>query len=182
MNVLARLLAVHMPGPVKSRILDELFRATARGFDRVAPPTTGQSPDGRLAAYARFTRDEAERAIGSGQDLTDLRARLRAEAYALGLRLRGVLGVEGRAEALVVARPLYHAIGIDFRGTPAGDVTVRRCYFADRYTPGVCGLVSALDEGLLAGLAGGGRLEFTQRLTEGADQCRARFAVEEART
>ena len=47
---------------------------------------------------------------------------------------------------------------------------------------GIDGLVSGLDEGLLAGLAGDGRLVFTERLTEGADRCRARFVAEETRT
>jgi hypothetical protein len=37
----------------------------------------------------------------------------------------------------------------------------------------VCALVSALDRGLLAGLTCGGELEFRQRITEGADSCRA---------
>ena len=76
---------------------------------------------------------------------------------------------------------MYDAIGVDFRGDAAGVVTVSRCYFSDVYTPEVCRLVSALDEGLLAGLAGGGRLTFSQRLTEGAVCCRARFEAEEAR-
>jgi hypothetical protein len=182
MNVPARLLAVHTPGFVKGRILDELLAATARGFGVATPTTAGLSADARLAAYARFTRDEAARAIDRDDEPPVIRARLRGEAYVLGLRLRGILGVEGRAEALAVARPLYDAIGIDFRGTPAGDVTVSRCYFADLYSPAVCGLVSALDEGLLAGLAGDGRLTFSERLTEGAGRCRARFVAEETGT
>ena len=37
--------------------------------------------------------------------------------------------------------------------------------------------MSAMDRGLLAGLAGGGDLIFSQRITEGYTCCRARFAV-----
>jgi hypothetical protein len=180
MNLLARLLDLHAPNLVKERILDELFAATAAGFDRLAPEIAGMSYDERLASYARFTRDEAERVIREGRDQADIQIRLRREAFALGHRLRGILGVEGTAEAMAVARPLYRTIGIDFRGTPAGEVTVRRCFFRDFYTPEVCRLVSALDEGVLAGLAGGGRLVFSQRLTEGNDCCRAHFTAEEA--
>jgi hypothetical protein len=180
MNLLARLLDFHTPGLVKERILDELVAATAAGFGRAAPATGGLPYDERLAVYARFTRDEAERTIREGRDLAETEIRLRREAFALGRRLRGILGVEGPVEALAVARPLYRAIGIDFRGTPDGEVTVRRCFFRDFYTPEVCRLISALDEGVLAGLAGGGHLVFSQRLTEGHDCCRAHFAAEEA--
>ena len=179
MNLLARLLDLHTPGLVKERVLEELFAATAAGFGCAAPAVTGLPYDERLAAYARFTRDEAERAIREGRDLADIQTGLRREAFALGRRLRDILGVEGPDEALAIARPLYRAIGIDFRGTPAGEVTVRRCFFRDFYTPDVCRLISALDEGVLAGLAGGGRLVFSQRLTEGYDYCRARFTAEE---
>jgi hypothetical protein len=178
-NLLARLLDLHTPGLVKEWVLEELFAATAAGFGCAAPAADGLPYDERLAAYARFTRDEAERAIREGRDLADIQLRLRREAFALGRRLRDILGVEG-PEALAVARTLYRAIGIDFRGTPAGEVTVRRCFFRDFYTPDVCRLISALDEGVLAGLAGGGRLVFSQRLTEGYDCCRARFTAEEA--
>ncbi len=180
MNLLVRLLELHTPDLVKERILDELFAATAAGFGRAAPATAGLPYDERLAAYACFTRDEAERAIREGRDLADIQFRLRREAFALGRRLRGILGVEGTEEALAVARPLYRTIGIDFRGTPTGEVTVRRCFFRDFYTPEVCRLISALDEGTLAGLAGSGRLVFSQRLTEGRDCCRACFTAEEA--
>jgi hypothetical protein len=70
---------------------------------------------------------------------------------------------------------IYRQLGIDFRGSPDGEIVIRRCFFAAVYTPRVCALVSALDRGLLAGLAGGGELRFGQRLTEGACCCRARF-------
>jgi hypothetical protein len=180
MNLLARLLDLHIPGLVKGRILDELFAATAAGFGCEAPVTAGLPYDERLAAYARFTRAAAQRAIRERRDLADVQVRLRREAFALGERLRGILGVEGTEEALTVARPLYRTIGIDFRGTPDGEVTVRRCFFRDFYTPEICRLISALDEGVLAGLAGGGRLVFFHRLTEGHDCCRASFTAEEA--
>ena len=179
MNLLARLLDLHTPGFAKERVLNGLFAATAIGFGRAALVPEGLPFDERLAAYARFTRDEAERAIREGRDLAAIQARLRHEAFELGRRLRRILGVEGTAEALTAARPLYQVIGIDFRGTAAGEVTVRSCFFRDYYSPEICRLVSALDEGVLAGLAGDGRLTFSERLTEGHDCCRARFTREE---
>ena len=66
---------------------------------------------------------------------------------------------------------VYGLLDIDLRGTRDGEITVRRCAFSDSYSAEVCRLVGALDSGLLAGLSGADRLEFTQRITEGAPAC-----------
>jgi hypothetical protein len=79
---------------------------------------------------------------------------------------------------MAAARFLYGMIGIDFRGSPDGEVRVTSCLFSNYYTPSVCLLISALDEGLLSGLSGGGTLTFTRRLTEGHLCCEARFEFE----
>jgi hypothetical protein len=178
-NILATLLRLHTPGPVRERVLDELFAATAAGFGCDVPPMTGLSGNARLAAYARFTREQADRAVREERDLDVVQARLRREAFALGDRMRGLLGVEGVAETMAAARTLYRMIDIDLSATPEGDVTIRRCFFSDYYTPDTCRLISALDEGILAGLAGGGQFEFSQRITEGHGTCRALFTREE---
>jgi len=64
-------------------------------------------------------------------------------------------------------------LGIDFLGEPDGSMVMTRCFFSDYYSSPVCRLISSLDEGLLVGLAGGGRLSFSQRITEGHECCRA---------
>jgi len=73
------------------------------------------------------------------------------------------------------ARLLYGTMGIDFRGSDDGNILIGKCAFSDFYESRTCALISALDEGLLAGLAGGGRLEFSERITDGQSRCRARF-------
>jgi hypothetical protein len=65
-------------------------------------------------------------------------------------------------------------LAIDLSLDAGGGVTVRRCSLADRYTPEVCRFMSAMDEGLVAGLCGG-RLAFSERLTEGSGRCRGRI-------
>ena len=70
---------------------------------------------------------------------------------------------------------MYGLLDIDFRGNGRGELTVRRCAFSEVYSAEVCRLVSALDTGLLAGRSGGDRLEFSQRITEGAPTCLARL-------
>jgi hypothetical protein len=53
---------------------------------------------------------------------------------------------------------------------------VDRCAFAERYSPPVCALMSSLDAGLIAGLTRGGRLLFSERITEGNVRCLARIS------
>jgi hypothetical protein len=48
---------------------------------------------------------------------------------------------------------------------------VAGCRFATTYSPDVCRVMSASDAGLLAGLTGGGRLTFTERISAGAPAC-----------
>jgi hypothetical protein len=81
------------------------------------------------------------------------------------------------------ARVIYRLLGIDFRGRADGTIVIRRCGFSRVYSPRACELVSGLDEGLLAGLAGGGggrgRLVFASRITEGCARCEATFHFED---
>jgi hypothetical protein len=166
----ARLL---MPFGLRRRALEQLFARTAAAFGSPVPPAVTRSTCGRLAEYARFTRAQAEKALRCDEDLSALEHRLYRAANSLGANYRLRLGVRSLPGAMAAARLIYRNLGIDFRGTPEGEVIIRRCSFARTYTPQVCHLVSALDRGLMAGLACGGELRFQQRITEGADSCRA---------
>jgi len=157
----------------RRQALEQLFARTAAAFGAPVPPPRSRTSDGRLLEYARFTRAQAEAALKRGDDLAALDRRLHRAAYGLGARYRLLLGVRSVAQAMAAARLLYRGLGIDFRGSPDGEVTIGRCGFARTYTPQVCGLISALDRGLMAGLAHGGELRFRQRITEGADSCTA---------
>lgn len=176
MNLLVRLLGWYTPGPVKRWALEALFRGTAEVFGREVPHD-GASFDERLRAYAQFTTLEAGRALERGDDLDALEGRLWRNAHQLGERLRRFLRLAGTEDALALARVLYGFIGIDFRAEARGEITIERCFFSNFYSPPICRLVSALDEGLLAGLGGGGRLEWSARITEGAPRCKANFTA-----
>jgi hypothetical protein len=82
---------------------------------------------------------------------------------------------------MVAARAAYRVLGIDLRGSATGEVVVARCAFARVYAPEVCAVMSSLDAGLFAGLTGGRRLTFTQRISEGAPACLATLAPPERR-
>jgi hypothetical protein len=170
-----RLLAARamLPLGARRREIERLFARTAAAFEAPVPPQGGRGAAGRLKEYAHFTRDRSEAALGSGQDLGALDRRLFAAAVALGGDYRLRLKVRGPRDAMAAARLIYRGLGIDFRGSADGTVVINRCAFAEVYSPRVCALVSALDRGLLAGLTGGGTLQFNKRITEGADCCRA---------
>lgn len=166
------LMRLYMPRRVRARELEELFARTAAAFGRPVPPA-GRPLGPRLQEYALFTRSQAEEALAAGGDRDALERRLYRAAAGLGRRYRIRLGLRSPGEAMAAARLIYRRLGIDFRGTAGGAVTIRRCAFSAVYPPAVCRLVSALDRGLLAGLSGGGDLRFSQRITEGAACCRA---------
>ena len=180
MTLLLRVLGLPLPAGVKSRVLAQLFIATADAFDRPPPDLRGLAYEERLRRYAGFTRDEAERCLRSRDDLDDVRARLHENARRLGARLRRGLRITGMEEALLAGQALYRIVGIDLEPGAHGAITISRCYFADFYTGSVCRLISALDEGLFDGLSGGGRLEFYERMTDGCDACRAGLQEHEA--
>ena len=179
MNIRLRLAELHVPARIRLEKIRELAALTARAFG-TAPPLLSDRPVRRaLEDYARFTREAADRAVGDKADPGLLAAGLRREAFAFGRKLAAEFGIRDRGEARRLIRLAYRAIGIDLRLEADGTVLVSRCCFREFYTPGTCRLIASLDEGLMAGIGGGGRLEFSDRLTSGEAACRARFRFEE---
>jgi hypothetical protein len=178
--LLSRLLT-HTPAIVKRQALVQLFRATAAAFQADMPRLSGLSREQCLLAYARFTADQAEEALRQGGDLSELQERLYRNAYRLGRTPGWLLRVRSVDDVMALGRSLYDILDTDFEGSVSGsgsgEITIRRCYFSSYYSPEVCQVMSAMDRGLLAGLAGGGELMFSQRITEGHPCCRARFAL-----
>jgi hypothetical protein len=173
MNILGKMLPGALPAPVRRKILAELFVATADAFGRPAPSLGHLPCDGCLRAYALFTSEQAKQVLQARQDVSELKVRLYQNAFPLGRKVRKWLGVGTVAEVMAVGRTLYRAIGVDMQGDAQGNMTVLRCTYSQFYSPAVCGLISALDDGIFSGLSGGDRLVFTERLTEGRGCCRA---------
>jgi len=180
----------HVPLWIRRRKLDELLRLTARAFETAPPAVRGLRFEAALRKFAEFSRDLTVRLL-EGAEGTDpswcaqdreakVRSRLFVESYRFGQEIRDEIGVFTPKDVMAAARVLYRGLDIDFQGDAAGGIVIRECYFSGFYEPRTCRLMSSVDEGVLAGLAGGGRLEFTARLTEGSDSCRARFSFPEA--
>jgi hypothetical protein len=168
-----------LPNFLKKRKLAELFSLTGRAFDENQPSAKGLSLRQMRRLYAEFSRAAAERALTDPSKAAEAERRLFEGAVDLGRAIRDELHVATPGEVMAAARILYRGLGIDFKGSKAGEIVIRRCSFEPFYRPEICRLMSRLDAGMLAGLAGGGRLEFTERLTDGAGRCRARFTFRE---
>lgn len=180
MNLALVLGRVFIPASMRKNQLRKLSACTAEAFRRPPPRMAEGSCAAALRAYALLTRDLAEESFREGEDEHGIRDRLYRNAYQLGCELREWLRPATPEEVRVAMRLIYRVIGIDARFDVDGSVTVRSCYFSGYYPGRTCRLMSALDAGVAAGLSGGGRLSFTQRMTEGHDCCLARLEPGEA--
>jgi hypothetical protein len=172
-NLTLALLLNCLPLAGRRKALDDLLRLTAAAFGQECPEWRGSSHRERLRQFAQFSRSQAERTIEKGTALT-VRKILFENARSLGQELRARLPIRDRADVAATLHHLYRVLAIDLAVDPMGAVTVRRCFFESCYSPEICRFISALDEGIVAGICGG-RLVFSERLTEGAGACRARI-------
>ena len=176
-NILLKILPHNLPAFIRKEILAELFEVTADAFECPAPAHDHLSYDECLRTYALFTREQAAKALQAGRDIPAIKTRLYQNAYPLSAKLRKWFSVDTMGEVMKLGQILYRAIGVEIQGDTQGDVTVKRCYFSQFYSGPVCDLISALDDGVFSGLSGGGRLAFSERLTEGRECCRAKLQL-----
>ncbi len=162
----------HTPEIVRRAALQILMRTTAQAFRAPGKRLWTRSWKDGLREYAEYTR---EHSLDAGVDPD----RLYARAYALGEKIRRVTGFRDDADLRRLVFWLYQGIGISMSGELPGEITVSRCFFSDTYAPEQCRLMSNMDSGIVGGIMGGGRLVFTDRLTEGGKRCRACLRREE---
>jgi hypothetical protein len=179
MSVILRMGQIYLPPSVKRKRLKQLFVLTADAFESSVPRVEGISLDELLERYAQFTREEAEKSIGRPETREKVRERLYRNAFTLGNELRRKYRIRTRRHALQMGRIIYKVLKIDFRGDGACGIVVKRCFFSSYYSAEVCALISALDEGMMAGLTSGLKLQFIERITDGNECCRAYFGIEE---
>jgi len=179
MNFALTMMDLHVPVAIRKKVLRDLFAATAQAFGVDPPFTRGFSTQRLLQRYALFTREQSERLWAEKQDESAVERRLFQNAAELGTRLRRTFRVRSQDEVIKMSRVLYKILGISFEGRNDGVVIIHDCFFSRFYSGQVCRLISALDAGAAAGISGGGKLEFSQRITEGHDCCRARLVFED---
>lgn len=118
-----------------------------------------------LENYARFTLLCMEKGRVECEKIYE-------RAYAAGRRIRNVTGIYSRRDVNRLIFLLYSNIGINMFGNVDDEIVVCPCYFSRFYTPYQCRIMSYVDSGIISGIAGGGKLEFSQRITEGCSCCR----------
>jgi hypothetical protein len=175
MNLLLKIAQIYIPGFIKKKKLLELFEITAQAFQCDVPGLKGNSYDDFLKDYAEFTKTKAEEALRRHHELEAIKKRLYQNAYQLGQKLKKDFRIKSSADVMTMSKILYQMLGIEFQGNLAGDVVIKRCFFSQFYSSQVCQIISALDEGVAAGLSGGGKLTFIERITDSKNCCQAKF-------
>ncbi len=150
-----------------------LLWTTARAFGVPGKRIHFRQAQTALQEYAAFTRTCMQTRKADPE-------RLYREAYRTGSIVRRVTGFTRQQDRQQLTFYLYRNLRILMDGRLPGEVTVTGCYFSRFYTPGQCALMSNVDSGMVAGLMGGGRLEFSERITEGCRCCRAFFSERSA--
>ncbi len=153
--------------------LRTLIRRTAKTFGVDVPKTAGQTTEQLLGIYAQLTSDAAMHALQTEQDPELLHQRLYRMTYRLGCSLRRWLRPQNEQECAAILVALYRNIGITISEEGEREFCVHKCYFSSFYTPEVCSVISAIDQGIFAGIYQGGKLVFRERITEGHEVCSA---------
>jgi hypothetical protein len=177
MGVALTISRIYIPPFIKQKKLGELFVITADAFQSPPPSTKGLSFKECLTQYALFTRENAEKSFRSG-DQSEVKKRLYRNALGLGQKIKGDFHIDTPEETMLMAKIIYKILGIKFQGDRQGKVTIPQCFFSNYYSGSVCEIISGLDQGLLAGLSGGSRLVFSQRITGGNTCCKAQLYPE----
>ena len=182
----------HRVLPAAGLQIQILLGTTARAFGVRSRPVWYLPREKALRAYAAFTlacmrgyagkgiQPEISRQLypkesrlkcGTCDIQPEVSRRLYRHAYRLGSRIRAVTGFTTPEDQTRLVFYLYRLIGIRMSGRLPGMVTISSCYFSRCYTPEQCAVMSAMDAGIMAGICGGGRLVFTERITEGCGRC-----------
>lgn len=175
MNIRLTAAELHLPRRIRERGFRRLFTLTARAFGCDTAFVSHLSHAGMTEEFARFTEQRSRMCLEDAASAAEVAQRLRESAFEFGQEMRSVLRLQTRSEVMRAARLLYRVLGIDFRGSSDGGIVVAKCSFAGFYSQEICEFISALDEGILAGLAGGGSLSFMGRITGNRPNCTACF-------
>ncbi len=187
-----------LPPWISRRELDRIARATTAALDvllaqrapesldairrdeRLPRRVSGRGLAGRRAAMAQAHNARVAALCGvCGEDGIRLaRQALFRVGVELGQEARHALKVRNTERDLLgAARLLYRILGIRFRAESTGQnralVSIDRCALSSVYSPEACLALSAVDEGVVAGLHPGARLRFVERMTEGKATCQA---------
>lgn len=125
-----------------------------------------------LMDYASFSRKCMEKCHS-----LERRRNLYRESYKLGKWICSITAFRDPDDRKRLVFLLYRNIGIIMTGDIPGQICIPKCYFSREYSADQCRWISAMDAGIIAGICGKGKLVFTERKTQGCQQCRAQFTI-----
>lgn len=179
----------YTPSCVKSIQIQILLNTTAAAFGRPGERVWHLPADKALAAYAAYTKDcmqagyrthaadhrpgDTVHAEGYKSGFAIDRRRICQTSYRLGRRVLQITGFTEASDRERLVFWLYSNIGIRVTGHLPGEIIIPACYFSGVYTPHQCRTMSLMDWGIIAGICGGGKLIFKERITQGCGRCRA---------
>lgn len=175
MKITIKFLQFHMPQAVKKLQLQLFLKMSAEAFGCNRPDIKGKPYEEALRIFAVFTTVQTEKTLRDKENAGLVYQELRNQAFHMGLRLSKMMCLSKQEDIVALIQLLYRNIGIELEENSPGNILIRRCYFSDFYSASVCGFISAMDDGIFAGLNGGGKLEFQKRITEGNSCCQAYF-------
>lgn len=126
-----------------------------------------------LKCYAEFTRDNLSDDVSP-----EILQRMNTQAYRLGRILRLLFLIRRKTTAQQFVVSLYRNIGIAMSFKSEDEIIFHNCFFSRFYTPDVCLAASSLDDGIIRGLTGCGKLTFKQRITEKCKYCLVQYRHE----
>lgn len=175
--MLLRVLQFYIPSFIRRKVIRELACLTADALRCEAPKLEGLSYKTGLREYALFTNEQVQRLIRNNGDIEMVKNELFQAARRLGQDMRQRFHITKPEEVMRASRMMYRILDIDLQEDDQGGILINRCFFSRYYSGDVCRIISSLDEGVAAGLSGGGKLAFYQRMTEGSNCCKAYFSM-----
>jgi hypothetical protein len=147
-------------------------------------PMGGRLKEKRTAMAREHTRlvEILERVLGRDEAIKRAREVLFNVGNQLGKETRLKLGSgESLKDMIRSAKVLYRVLGISFKveniNGNTGTIVINRCALAKDYSELACQVLSATDEGVINGLNPRMTMSFTQRMTSGCQECKAKITV-----
>ncbi len=133
-----------------------------------------------LANCHNIRLDTLIEVIGFDEALKVGRKELFKAGYIIGCEIKKRLNVKNVNDAIIAARIIYKVLGINFTVEKRGKdiiLRIKSCELSTLYSAETCRIMSAVDKGVLKGLNDKIDMNFTTRITEGAEECAACLTI-----
>ena len=188
MNIKLRLLSIWTPKFILKRELTRTSHLTMDYLDQLLKqygiPLPQEEPiNGNLEeirTYMGFRHnhrvDSLIKTLGKEKAIELGKAQMYAAGLKLGLEARELLHVKSLEDTFAAAKILYKVLGIEFNIMYEQKniiVYINTCALAEQYSAETCIIMSSADKGVLKGLNDDLDMEFIERITTGAEKCKA---------